>query len=145
MINRDRILLFRKFSFVIFLFLEMFVGLKNLQHIKTAEYNAGEAVAEWEGRFERLKKILPLTRGVVGYVSDSGVTGTNYFDPNDQIEYTLTQYTMAPIIINKGGNFEWTIGVLSKSGYEDWIRSHSGKFEITFLKYNIYLIHRLNK
>ena len=145
MITKDLGLLFRRSAFFIFLFLQIFVGWKNLQYIKAAEYNASEPVAEWERRFERLKMILPLTMGVVGYVSDSGVTGINYYDPNDQIEYTLTQYTMAPIIINKGDNFEWIIGVLSKSGYENWIGSHSGKFEITFLKYNIYLIHRLNK
>jgi hypothetical protein len=144
MIAKDPKLLFRYISFLILLVLQLFVGWKNLQTIKNAEYNAGEPVAEWERRFEPLKKILPLTRGVVGYVSDSDVPGINYWDPNDQIQYTLTQYTMAPIIINKGDDFEWIIGVLSKSGYQDWARSHTGKFEFIFLKNSIYLIHRLN-
>jgi hypothetical protein len=145
MVNKDRLLLFRKIALFLFLFLQIYTGWKNLQYIKSAEYNASESVAEWERRFERLKKVLPITRGVVGYVSDSGVTGINYDNANDQIEYTLTQYTMAPIIINKGVNFEWNIGVLSKPAYEDWVRSHGAGFEIIFLKYNIYLIHRLNK
>ncbi len=145
MVNKDLTLLFRKISFLLLLFLQIYTGLKNLQYIQGAEYNASEPVAEWERRLAGLKKILPLTSGVVGYVSDSGVSGINYYDPNDQIEYTLTQYVMAPIIIKKGDNFEWIIGILSKSGYENWVSTHNGEFQITFLKYNVYLIHRLTR
>lgn len=145
MINKNsKLLFFRNFSFLILLFLEIFIGWKNLQYIKSAEYDASEPVAEWEWRFERLKKVLPITRGIMGYISDPDVSGYDY-GPDDQLEYTLTQYTLAPIIIKKGANYEWNIGILSSSVYEDWAQSNNGEFEATFLKYNIYLIHRLNK
>jgi hypothetical protein len=144
MINKDLIISLRKSSLLMLLLLEIFIGWQNLQYIKGAEYNASEPVAEWESRFVRLKKIFPLTRGTVGYISDPDVAGYAY-GPDDDLEFLLTQYTVAPIIIKKGANFEWNIGILSRPVYEDWARLNSDKFEATFLKYNIYLIHRLNK
>ena len=137
------ILSLRRFSFLILLILEIFIGWKNLQFIKSAEYNTSEPVAEWERRFARLKEVFPLTRGVVGYISDPDVSGYPY-GPDDELEFNLTQYTMAPLIIHKGTNFEWIIGVLSNSVYQDWAQSHGAEFKSTFYKYNIYLIHRLN-
>ena len=144
MINKDAGLLLRKLSFIIFLLLEVFIGWKNLQYIIGAEYNASEPVAEWERRFVPLKAAFPLTRGVVGYISDPDVAGYPY-GPDDELEFNLTQYTMAPLIIHKGTNFEWIIGILSSSVYQDWARTHGSEFDSTFYKYNIYLIHRLNQ
>ena len=76
------ILSLRRFSFLILLILEIFIGWKNLQFIKSAEYNTSEPVAEWERRFVRLKEAFPLTRGVVGYISDPDVSGYPY-GPDD--------------------------------------------------------------
>lgn len=144
MVKKDLISLFRKFAFLVFLVMEMFIGWKNFQYIKSAEENASEPVAVWESRLIRLQKTLPPKAGVVGYISDPDVFGYEY-DPNTQIAYVLTQYSLAPVIINKGIKYEWIIGILSNSAYEEWVRLHRDEFEITFLKYNIYLIHRLNK
>ena len=135
----------RRVLFAAFLVLEIFVGWRNYQDIAAAQNAAGEPVAEWERRFAPLKKIMPFTEGTVGYVSDSPVAGIDYYNPDDQIEYTLTQYVMAPIVVRKGADREWIIGNFSKQGYEDWIRANPGPYEVTSLSYGVYLIHRLQK
>jgi hypothetical protein len=135
----------RRVLFAAFLLLEIFIGWKNFQNIAATENAAGEPVAEWERRFAPLKKIMPFTHGTVGYVSDSPVTGIDYYNPDDQIEYTLTQYVMAPVVVRKGADHEWIIGNFSKQGYENWMRANPGPFQVTALNYGVYLIHRLQQ
>jgi hypothetical protein len=137
--------LIRRALFALFLVLELFIGWKNYQDISATEKAAGEPVAEWERRLIPLKKIMPFSKGVVGYVSDSEDLGIDYYNPDDQIEYTLTQYVMAPIVVRKGTDHEWIIGNLSKQGYENWSRSNPGHYDVTSLNYGFYLIHRLDK
>ncbi|MGZ6315870.1 MAG: hypothetical protein ACXWNQ_01295 [Anaerolineales bacterium] len=137
--------LLRRSVFALFLVLEIFVGWKNFQDISAGEKAAGEPVAEWERRLIPLKKIMPFTTGVVGYVSDSEDLGIDYYNPDDQIEYTLTQYVMAPVVVRKGADHEWIIGNLSKQGYQNWNRSNPGHFDVSPLNYGFYLIHRLDK
>jgi thiosulfate reductase cytochrome b subunit len=141
--GRNARTILRRVLFAAFMMLEIYIGWKNFQEIAATENAAGEPVAEWERRFAPLKKIMPFTHGTVGYVSDSGVTGIDYYNPNDQIEYTLTQYVMAPLVVRKGVDHEWIIGNFSKQGYEDWRRSNPGSFDVIALSYGVYLIHRL--
>lgn len=135
----------RRVLFAIFLALEIWVGWKNSRDIIAAQNAAGEPVAEWERRFAPLKKIMPFTKGTVGYVSDSGGLGVDYGNPDAEIEYTLTQYVMSPIVVRKGTDHEWIIGNLSKQGYQDWIRANPDHFDITALSFGVYLIHRVDK
>ncbi len=135
----------RRLAFAVFLMVEIFVAWRNYQNISASQSAAGEPVAEWERRFAPLKKIMPFTHGTVGYVSDSPVTGIDYYNPNDQIEYTLTQYVMAPVVVRKGADHEWIIGNFSKQGYEAWLRLNPGRYDVTSLNYGVYLIHRLQQ
>ena len=133
----------RRVAFAAFLMVEIYVGWRNYQDISATQNAAGEPVAEWERRFAPLKKIMPFTDGTVGYVSDSHVAGIDYYNPDDQIEYTLTQYVMAPVIVRKGADHEWIIGNFTKPGYEAWIKAQPGHLDVTALSYGIYLIHRV--
>jgi hypothetical protein len=102
-----------------------------------------DPVADWEQRFEPLKKRLPYTRGVIGYISDSSVPGAVYSSANDSGEYVLTQYVMAPIILIQGTGQEWNIANFGKQAYEIWSQSNHGRFEVTPFGGNIYLLHKL--
>ena len=44
---------------------------------------------------------------MIGYISDSDVPGAAYDAANDEGEYILTQYALAPIIIVRGTDQEW--------------------------------------
>ncbi|MGE5073476.1 MAG: hypothetical protein ACM3MF_08620 [Anaerolineae bacterium] len=101
-----------------------------------------DPVADWEARFAAVKQRLPFRRGVVGYISDSSVPGATFDPANDEGEYVLTQYVMAPIIIVKGTDQEWNIANLDRATFEQWSKSHGDKFEVTSLKGGLYLLHR---
>lgn len=102
-----------------------------------------DPVADWEKRFAAIKEHIPFERGVVGYISDSSIPGISYDAANDEGEYVLTQYVMAPIIIVKGTDQEWDIANLDKQAFESWSEANSGKFEVVVYKSGIYLLHRI--
>ena len=82
---------------------------------------------------------------MVGYISDSSIPGVSYNAANDEGEYVLTQYVMAPIIIVKGTGQEWNIGNLGKQAYQVWSQANQVEFEVMPFKGNLYLFHRLKK
>ena len=87
-----------------------------------------DPVADWERRFQPVKARLPFQRGFVGYISDSAIPGITFDAANDEGEYILTQYAMAPVIIVKGTDQEWNIGNLSGRAFEAWNARHAGAF-----------------
>ena len=136
---------FRRLAFVILLCLQALTSWKNLEHIQAQERDAAEPVAEWERRLAPLREALPITQGFAGYVSDSGVACIACLNVDDQIEFTLTQYALAPIIVNKGMDYEWVIGNFGKGTYAAWSGSHAADLEVQHFPFGIYLIHRLDK
>lgn len=103
---------------------------------------AEDPVADWEVRFEPLRARLPFVRGVVGYLSDSGVPGASYDKANDEGEYILTQYALAPIIIVLGTDQEWNVANLSAEAYRLWAAQDHPEFDIQPLGSGFYLLHR---
>lgn len=104
-----------------------------------------DPVMDWEKRFEPLKARLPFVRGIIGYIDDADVPGADYNTADEQGEYVLVQYSLAPIIIVKGLDQEWNVGNFSRKAYKIWAKSNHGQFEVFPFKGNLYLIHRLNK
>jgi hypothetical protein len=121
----------------------LYASLQNLIATKDLGSLTDDPVAVWDLRFARLKQRLPFQRGVVGYISDSSIPGATYNAANDEGEYVLTQYAMAPIIIVKGTDQEWNIGNLSTQAYELWSASNHGQFEVIPFKDGVYLFHRI--
>ena len=72
-------------------------SIQNLVSTRDLGSTSDDPVADWEKRFEPLKKQLPFVRGVVGYISDSSIPGVSFDSANDQGEYVLAQYVLAPI------------------------------------------------
>jgi hypothetical protein len=101
-----------------------------------------DPVARWEQRFPPLKQQLPFVRGVVGYISDSDVPGAVFDPANDEGEYILTQYALAPIIIVRGTDQEWNVANLSPEAYALWSAGAGGVFEVLPLRGGLYLLRR---
>ena len=120
-----------------------YFGVQNLRAAIAVGNLSGDPVTKWEVRFQPIKKLLPFRRGVVGYITNSDVPGASYDANNEQGEYTLTQYTMAPIILVRGDDEEWTIASLNSKAYQIWSQSNHGKFRVTPLNDNLYLLQRL--
>ncbi len=121
----------------------IYFGIQNLRTAITVGNLGKDSITEWEVRFNAVKKLLPFKRGVVGYLTNSDVPGAAYDANNEQGEYTLTQYAIAPIILVRGDNEEWTIADLNSKAYQIWSQSNHGEFHVIPLNDNLYLLHRV--
>ena len=117
-------------------------SIQNLLATRSLGSVSDDPVADWEKRFEPIRARLPFKRGVVGYISDASVPGMPYDAANDEGEYVLTQYALAPIIIVKGTNQEWNIANLDRAAFAAWQQANGGTFDVTPFKGGLYLLHR---
>src|SRR5512138_2566466 len=121
----------------------IYASVANLISTRGLGSTSEDPVAQWDARFAPIKARLPFQRGVVGYISDSSIPGVDFDAANDEGEYVLTQYALAPIIILKGTDQEWNIANLSRPAYEAWAKTSQGQFEVTAFKGGLYLLHRI--
>jgi len=121
----------------------IYFSIQNLRNAMAIGNLGSDPITEWEVRFNAVKKLLPFKRGVVGYLTNSDVPGASYDANNEQGEYTLTQYTMAPIILVRGDNEEWTIADLNSKAYQIWSQSNHGEFRVVPMKDDLFLLQRL--
>ncbi len=117
-------------------------SVQNLLATRSLGSTTDDPVADWEKRFAPIEAHLPFKRGFVGYISDSSIPGITYDAANDEGEYVLTQYALAPIILVKGTNEEWNIANLSRAAFEAWNKTNAGKFQVIPFKGGLYLLHR---
>ncbi|HEY9152648.1 MAG TPA: hypothetical protein VIN60_07165 [Anaerolineales bacterium] len=122
----------------------IYFGIQNLRNAVAIGSLTSDPVTQWEVRFQAVKKLLPFQRGVIGYLTNSDVPGARFDSNNEQGEYTLTQYTMAPIILVRGDKEEWTLANLNSKAFQIWSQSNHGQFRVIPLKDNLYLLQRLN-
>jgi hypothetical protein len=122
----------------------IYFSIKNLQDVMAMTSRDGDHITPWEIRFQPIKKLLPFKRGVVGYLTNSDVLGTG-ITGNEEGEYTLTQYTMSPIIISRGMNREWVIADLNTKAFQIWSASNYGQFRVYSLGDDLFLFHRLSQ
>ena len=121
----------------------IYFGFQNLGNAITIGNITSDPVTLWEVRFQAVKKILPFKRGVIGYLTNSDVPGASFDSNNEQGEYTLTQYTMAPIILVRGDKEEWTLANFNSKAFQIWNQSNHGRFRVIPLKDSLYLLQRL--
>jgi hypothetical protein len=128
---------------VLIVLASLYASIQNLISTKDLGSTTDDPVADWEKRFAPLKEQLPFTRGVVGYISDSNIPGFPYNAANDEGEYVLAQYVLAPVIIVRGTGQKWNVGNLDKQAYDAWSKTNQGQFEVITFKDKLYLFHRL--
>ena len=121
----------------------LIASIQNLISTRDLGSVSDDPVADWEKRFAPLKEELPFRRGIVGYISDADVPGSSYDAANDQGEYVLAQYVLAPIIIKRGTNQEWDVANLDRQAFELWNRTNGSQFDVTAFKGGLYLLHRV--
>ena len=120
----------------------LYASIQNLISTRELGSISEDPVAQWEVRFSRLKRQLPFDRGVVGYISDSDVSGAAYDAANDEGEYILTQYALAPVIIVRGTDQKLNVANLSQEALQLWSARNQGEFEILPLGSGLYLLSR---
>lgn len=101
-----------------------------------------DVVSKWETRVEPVLKYIPGDTQVVGYVADWDIPGMSYNLVDQDAEYTLTQYALAPLMVEPGLDHEWVIGNFTGSGFRGWLDAQLPSYEITEIGFGIYVIHK---
>ena len=99
-------------------------------------------VDKWQKRMDRLKNAIPGGTTTLGYVADWDLPGVQYDAVDQDAEYMITQYSLAPIRVILGVDQEWIIGNFTDQGYKDWLDAQLPSYEIKDLGFGIYVIHR---
>lgn len=73
-----------------------------------------DAASMWEKRLELLKADLP-SQGVIGYISEMDYPGVPFGATDQDEEFVLTQYSLAPLILDRGStSHELVVGNFSE-------------------------------
>ncbi len=119
----------------------LFSAIRSWQ-VAQEKQGGGEAIAAFEDRLEPAREALPFQRGVIGYLGEWDVPGIGGEFLDQQVEFLLAQYTLAPLILQRGAAAEWTVAVLGAPALAAWEMAHPGEFEIIPLGRGVYLLHR---
>ena len=125
--------------------LSLFVAYRNTSSAMAAwnpEQPDNNPVDRWEKRIQPVRNHLPEDITLVGYVADWDIPNSEYNPIDQDAEYVLTQYAMAPIMVKPGLEQEWIIGNFLHPGFEAWLDHSLPSYEIKSLGFGIYLIHR---
>jgi|GEM_PF-6010948 len=102
-----------------------------------------ESVINWDDRLSNLIALIPLERGMVGYLSNEDIPGAA-FDPDDASgEYILTQYAVAPLVLIRGAEQDWNLLNLDPETYEKWIQENEDRYRLVGSGGGIYLARRV--
>jgi len=101
-----------------------------------------DSVSKWEKRVKAVLNQVPDTVTEFGYAADWDIPDSGYDLIDQDNEYTLTQYALAPRIVQPGLNHEWIIGIFTNPGFRDWLDKKLLSYKITGIGFGIYLIHR---
>ncbi len=107
-------------------------------------WNPGLVLNDPESKWEKRVLAINLPSNIgkeIGYVADWDINPNS--DPIGQDEeYVLTQYTLAPLIVKRGSEFEWIVGNLTLPQAGDWLSQNFKDATIHDYGWGIYLIHR---
>ena len=103
---------------------------------------ASDSVSKWEKRVKPVLDHVPSNITELGYVADWDIPDSGYDIIDQDNEYTLTQYALAPRIVQPGLDREWIIGNFTHSGFQDWLDQNLSSYEMIEIGFGIYVIHR---
>jgi hypothetical protein len=101
-----------------------------------------DSVSKWEKRVKPVLVHIPSNVTELGYVADWDIPGSGYDLIDQDNEYTLTQYALAPRIVQPGLNHEWMIGNFTGKGFRSWLDQNLSSYKIIEIGFGIYVIHR---
>jgi hypothetical protein len=104
-----------------------------------------DSVSKWEKRVRPVLEHVPDDVTVLGYVAEWNIPGSEYDIIDQETEYTLTQYALAPRMVQPGLEHEWIIGNFTKPGFRDWLDKNLPPYEIIEIGFGIFLIHRTSQ
>ncbi len=129
---------------VIIAILGIKTGVENF--VSTININSNDiSVANWDERISNLIAPVPFKRGFIGYISNADIPGAAFDEADTSGEYILTQYAIAPFILIRGTDQEWSILNLDPKSFEKWKQENLNDFEIVRSGGGLYLVRRVDK
>lgn len=108
-----------------------------------SDFIADDMVSHWDNRMAGLRADIPADVPIVGYVGDWDILpAEEYIYADTETEYVLTQYALAPVIVQRGDEPEWIIVNLTPKAYEMWIKTQPQNTIIVDYGKRIFLAHR---
>jgi hypothetical protein len=132
-------------AMIILVALSLFVATTNGQAAYTKKQEASQsidAVTKWEKRVLPVLDHVPNSVTELGYVADWDLPHSDYDVVDQDNEYTLTQYALAPRSVQPGLDHEWIIGNFTQAGFQEWLDQNLSAYEISEIGFGIYIIHR---
>lgn len=74
-----------------------------------------DMVTAWDKRLRKARNILP-EYGTIGYVADWDIPGYKYGSSDQEVEFLLAQYTLAPLVLERGTDHNLILGNFSDNG-----------------------------
>ena len=97
-----------------------------------------DAASGWEERLAILKGDLP-DEGVIGFISDMDYPNLDYYPRDDDEEFVLSQYTLAPLILDRGSIYHELVVGNFGSDYDYQFQRDMGVSLIFNYGFGIYL------
>jgi hypothetical protein len=113
-------------------------------NLSRSNSTVNDSVTDWEKRMKRVKSRLPENVAVVGYVADWDLPGVETNPVDQDTEYVLSQYALAPIKVVPGLEAEWILGNFVTPDFRTWLDQSLSAYEMTEIGYGIYLVHRIS-
>jgi len=102
-------------------------------------------VAQWDVRIAKLIAPIPFKHGFVGYISNTDIPDTVFSTENEEGEYILTQYAVAPLILISGTEQEWNILNVDRKALNKWFTANANDFEFVMSSGGMFLVHKVKK
>ena len=122
--------------------LAIFTSLQNGLAARGRASQSIDSVSKWEKRVLRVLDHVPEDITVFGYVADWNIPDSGFIAIDQDQEYVLTQYALAPRMVELGLEHEWIIGNFIFPGFKDWLDQKLPSYELIEIGFGIYLIHR---
>lgn len=103
-------------------------------------------VTSWDAHMQLVKAALPSEVSVAGYLENGDLKGS--FSIQDLAEFFLTQYGLAPVVLQKGSDHQWIVGNFGHTlvPHElSVLNQMLGLHTTQDFGFGIYLIHKVSK
>ena len=101
-----------------------------------------DPVTRWEKRVLPVLDHVPGDVTILGYVADWDIPDAEFYIVDQDQEFVLTQYALAPRVVQRGLDHEWIIGNFTVEDFADWLDENLPSYDAIKIGYGIYLIHR---
>lgn len=125
----------------------LFLASLHLAGVLGSSSDTVDTVSLWEQRMKAVRRALPPSVERIGYLEAADVPQAQS-DP-EKSEFFMTQYSLAPVVVSKGLEYEWILGNFGSALSDPAIRSRLDEelesYTIQDLGFGLHLIHNMGK